>query len=459
MRALLINPWIYDFAAYDLWLKPFGLLRVGSLLREWGWEVEFIDCLDRFHPRLPEFCGGRYPRRDRFGCGKYLKTEVIKPSSIEKVERRYFRYGLPLELFHDEIGGLERPDLILVGSTMTYWYPGYFQAIELAREYFPGTPIILGGIYPALCPDHARNYSAADAVHTGGGFAELAKMITELGFHIPPLPPEIDLTPAYDILSDRSALAIRTGLGCPYSCSYCAASILEPKLIQRKPDAVVTEIEGYVLQYGTSDIAFYDNALLFNAATHLNRILSLLINRKIPCRFHTPNGLHARLLSKETAGLLKESGFIGPRLSLETAQEERQKQTGAKVENRDLIQALDYLEAAGFKRSEISVYLMFGLPTQTPGEVETDIRFVHGLGSSITLAAYSPIPGTQEYIQLFREGVIKKNLDPLQQNNTIFCLRQKIFSFDRIRDLRKQAADLNRRLEPETFSLKNAILR
>ena len=447
MKVLLLNPWIYDFAAYDLWLKPFGLLRVGALLREWGWEVELVDCLDRFHPRLPEFAGGRYPRRDRFGCGKYYKTEVTRPSPLENVDRRYFRYGLPLELFRDVIGEVERPDLILVGSTMTYWYPGYFLAIEMAREYFPGTPVILGGIYPALCPDHARNYSGADAHHTDGGFAGLAKIMTELGFHSPLLPPGLDITPAYDLISNRSALAVRTGLGCPYSCSYCAASLLEPELLQREPDTVATEIEEYVQNYQTTDIAFYDNAILVNAKTHLNRILSLLIRRKITCRFHTPNGLHARLLSKETAGLLKESGFIEPRLSLESAQEERQKLTGGKVENRDLIRALDYLEAAGFKRSEVPVYLMFGLPGQSPEEVEKDIRFVHDLGASITLAAYSPIPGTRDYIQLLREGAIGKEMDPLRQNNTIFCLRQKIFSFDQIRKLRNMVSQLNRELE------------
>jgi Radical SAM superfamily len=448
MNALLLNPWIYDFAAYDLWLKPFGLLRVGAFLREWRWEVEVVDCLDRFHPRLPEFSGGRYPRRDRFGCGKYYMTEVTRPSSLNNVDRRYFRYGLPLELFRDVIGEVERPDLILVGSTMTYWYPGYFLAIEMAREYFPGIPVILGGIYPALCPDHARNYSGADALHTDGGFAGLAKIMTELGFHSPLLPPGLDITPAYDLLSNRSALAVRTGLGCPYSCSYCAASLLEPELLQREPDTVATEIEEYVQNYQTTDIAFYDNALLVRSDTHLNRILSLMIRRKITCRFHTPNGLHARLLSEKTAGLLKESGFIGPRLSLESSQKARQKKTGGKVENRDLIQAIDYLEDAGFKRSEISVYLMFGLPGQRPDEVETDINFVHGLGTSITLAAFSPIPGTRDYAQLRNEGIIVDEMDPLLQNNTIFCLRQKIFSSDRIRDLRKMAAELNRGLEP-----------
>jgi len=447
MKVLLLNPWIYDFAAYDLWLKPFGLLRVGALLREWGWKAELIDCLDRFHPRLTEFFWGRYPRRDRFGCGKYYKTEVIKPPPLKEIDRRYFRYGLPLELFHDEIDRIERPDLILIGSTMTYWYPGYFLAIELTREYFPETPIILGGIYPTLCPDHARDHSGADAVHTGGGIRELAKIMTELRFPSPPPYPGMDLTPVYDLLSNRSALAVRTGLGCPYSCSYCAASLLEPDLRQREPLSVVEEITEYIREFGTTDIAFYDNALLFNAENHLNRILSLLIKRKVTGRFHTPNGLHARLLSRETAALMKESGFIEPRLSLESSQEERQKLTGGKVENRDLIRALDYFEAAGFKRSEVPVYLMFGLPGQSPEEVEKDIRFVHDLGASITLAAYSPIPGTRDYAQLLREGAIQEDMDPLIQNNTIFCLRQKIFSSDQIRDLRKMASGLNRKLE------------
>jgi len=27
-NILLINPWIYDFAAYDFWMKPLGLLTL-----------------------------------------------------------------------------------------------------------------------------------------------------------------------------------------------------------------------------------------------------------------------------------------------------------------------------------------------------------------------------------------------------------------------------------------------
>jgi hypothetical protein len=32
-RILLVNPPIYDFSAYDFWLKPYGMPRVAGFLR------------------------------------------------------------------------------------------------------------------------------------------------------------------------------------------------------------------------------------------------------------------------------------------------------------------------------------------------------------------------------------------------------------------------------------------
>jgi len=45
-KALLINPHIYDFAAYSFWASPIGLLYLGSILRENGFEIELIDCME-----------------------------------------------------------------------------------------------------------------------------------------------------------------------------------------------------------------------------------------------------------------------------------------------------------------------------------------------------------------------------------------------------------------------------
>ena len=52
-HILLVNPWIHDFAAYDVWAKPLGLLGLGAILRRHGCRVSYVDCLNRFHPRAP----------------------------------------------------------------------------------------------------------------------------------------------------------------------------------------------------------------------------------------------------------------------------------------------------------------------------------------------------------------------------------------------------------------------
>jgi len=48
MKILLINPWIYDFAAYDLWMKPLGLLYIAGFLEESGYDVSLINWMDRY---------------------------------------------------------------------------------------------------------------------------------------------------------------------------------------------------------------------------------------------------------------------------------------------------------------------------------------------------------------------------------------------------------------------------
>jgi len=53
-RVLLINPWITDVAAFDLWAWPLGLLYWASRLRAWGFDVGLIDCTDRAHPAMAE---------------------------------------------------------------------------------------------------------------------------------------------------------------------------------------------------------------------------------------------------------------------------------------------------------------------------------------------------------------------------------------------------------------------
>ena len=95
-RILLVNPWICDFAAYDFWAKPMGLLILAALLRQHGFDISYIDCLNRFHPKAA--CSDPHSKH---GMGNYLKTRIPKPPGLEDVPRYFSRYGIKEEWFRE----------------------------------------------------------------------------------------------------------------------------------------------------------------------------------------------------------------------------------------------------------------------------------------------------------------------------------------------------------------------
>ncbi|RLD16220.1 MAG: radical SAM protein, partial [Caldiserica bacterium] len=48
MRILLVNPPVYDFACFDSFLKPLGLLYISQILKSKGFKVYLLDYMDRF---------------------------------------------------------------------------------------------------------------------------------------------------------------------------------------------------------------------------------------------------------------------------------------------------------------------------------------------------------------------------------------------------------------------------
>jgi len=99
MHLLLVNPWIHDFAAYDFWLKPFGLLSIASILRENGFDITFIDCLDRSHPMMLSRPKGKRLRNNlEYGHGQFFKEGIQKPESLTSIPRRFSRYGISTDV-------------------------------------------------------------------------------------------------------------------------------------------------------------------------------------------------------------------------------------------------------------------------------------------------------------------------------------------------------------------------
>ena len=266
-NVLLINPWIFDFAAYDFWSKPIGLLYLASILRMNGENVFFVDCLDPYHPDMEYGSQLRPPKRKVSGEGTYARQPILKPKPLKSIPRNYHRYGITPEVFIRTVSSLPKPDLIMMTSMMTYWYPAVFETIRLLHLTFPGVPIALGGNYVTLEPQHAVSKSGAEFCLAGPGelsIPPLFKCLYNQDMHFLPDMNNLDSYPypAFDLIRYPDQVPIMTSRGCPYHCSYCASNLINSRFRRRDPICVVDEIEYWHSHLGISHFSFYDDALL-----------------------------------------------------------------------------------------------------------------------------------------------------------------------------------------------------
>ncbi|MBN1559240.1 radical SAM protein [candidate division KSB1 bacterium] len=447
--VLLFNPWIYDFAAYDFWFKPLGLLYIGSVLRDHGYDVQLIDCLDRFHPALLNIpAHSRTTRPDL--SGKFHRERIAKPKAVSFVPRHYSRYGMPFQLVQQLLLSCTPPDIVLVTSFMTYWYPAVIDAILLLRKCFPNAKIILGGIYATLCPEHARIHAAPDYIVTGEGEVKAVRLIAELlngpgrdyDYH------ELDELPmpAFDLYPTLYSVALLTSRGCPNACSFCASGILTAGYRRRSVENVIDEIRFWRQQYEIEHFTFFDDALLHRSSQFIKPVLRGVRDSGWSINFYTPNGLTPRYIDEEMAELFFSARVRHIRLSFETSNEGRQKAMSAKVTNFELARALDNLERAGFEKKEIGVYVLMGLPGQRAAEVRETAAFVHRLGARVKVASFSPIPGTVEWQNAVDLGLWSPGADLLLTNCTIFPIWSNTIGYQQCLDLLLWINSLNSQL-------------
>ncbi len=436
-NVLLVNPPIYDFSAYDYWLKPYGLLRVAGMMRGQA-DMQLFDYLDRWHASRSASV-----RSDPWGRGPFDATRVATPDVLADFGRPYRRYGQPRQAFQAFLASREPFDVALVQTVMTYWYLGVREVIEDIRARSEHTQIVLGGVYATLCPDHAASLGA-DWVIERTALEPLWQRL-----QVTPQPEQMPLWEAYETLQVG---CLKLADGCPFRCTYCSVPQVYPPFASRPLDRSLAELS-WLHDHGVENIAFYDDALLFKPETLLLPFLREAIKRQLQVHFHTPNALNARFITQEVADLMIAVGFKTVHLGFESSAYTWQRKTSGKVYAHELEEAVNHLVRAGADRRLMTAYLILGHPDgdQPRGgqqEVERSMRFAHDLGLRVMLSKFSPIPGTPDG-ERCREWV---DLDePLWHNKTIFPL---IFLGDtEVQRLKSLARDLNRQLEVSAQSV------
>jgi radical SAM superfamily enzyme YgiQ (UPF0313 family) len=402
-KILLVNPPIYDFSAYDFWMKPMGLLRAAGPLRHQA-DMRLFDYMDRLHSSLKndkEFAS------DAWGRGKFPSAVISKPLPLVQIPRRFNRLGLKRELFQNFLKNEGPFDFVMVQTVMTYWYLGIQEVIEDIRKFSPNARIILGGVYATLCPGHARSLGA-DFIVEGLDLNPLWEFLN--------LEPHMDELPLWEAYTELNTGVLKLAQGCPFKCSYCSVPQVYPQFHGYPLERSMQELQ-FLCRLGAKNIVFYDDALLYQSGKILIPFLESVLKKEILINFHTPNALNARFITKDLAELMVRAGFKTFYLGFESSAYEWQKKTGGKIYSDEFARAIDNLYEAGANLEDVTAYLIVAHPQGELQNVEDSMRFANSLGIRVMLSDFSPIPGTPDG-EACRSWVDLE--EPLMHNKTAF---------------------------------------
>ena len=418
---LLINPPIYDFAAFDFWLKPLGMLTAAGTIADADFILfDFLDRKHSFYSDKPQF------KNDEWSRGSFYSVKIAKPNVFKDIPRVYRRFGLPAEIFIEFLKTNKPRDFVFIQTVMTYWYLGYKEIIETVKTYWPKTKIVLGGPYTMICPEHAKSIGADyfDGEENPG--------ILMAGPSKPPM---------WNLYKNPETVAMKITYGCPFKCSYCTVPIFNKSFSAKSYEQIIKEFN-FLISLGVKHIAFYDDALLYKADEIIKPFMRYVIENKISINFHTPNALNARFIDAELARLLVQGGFKSFYLGFESRAVEFQKQTGSKIFDNEFANAVKNLIDAGAERKSITAYLILGHPKFEVQIVEESMNFVNSLGVRCMLADFSPIPGTPD--GKLCEKYIDMN-EPLMHNKTVFPIIA--FGDDKVNRIKDLCRSLNREIQ------------
>jgi radical SAM superfamily enzyme YgiQ (UPF0313 family) len=362
---------------------------------------------------------------DQWGRGPFYYERIESPGPLQSIPRYFRRFGLPRAMFVEYLRQQGPFDEVLIQTMMTYWYPGVREVIEDVRQAWPEARIVLGGNYATLCNDHARGLGA-DLVVVGSDLQPLWGFLE--------MKPDSSQPALWEVYGRLRIGAIKITDGCPFQCSYCSVPRVYRSFQTRPLERAMAELE-LLIELGAENVAFYDDALLFDAERVLIPFLDEILRRDIQVHLHTPNALNARFLTAELAELMVRAGFKTFYLGFESASRQWQQGTGGKVFSEELARAVDHLLAAGADPVDITAYQILGHPNSDVQELETSMRFVHSLGIRGMLADFSPIPGTPDG-EACRRWVDLN--EPLMHNKTAFpIIRLGFDEVNRLKDLQR----------------------
>ena len=310
---------------------------------------------------------------------------------------------------------------------------------EIAKRVAPEVPVVVGGDHPTVWPETFLANPDIDAVVVGEGevtFVEfleglersgLAELDVPAGCHVrrpdgateqgPPrsliddldtLPfPDLDALIGLETYRPVDLGAVIGMRGCPYDCSFCGvATIWTHRVRRRSPAGVVDELEMLDERFAPPYFSFRD------ATFTLHRDWAIDVAREIIARgLERPWEAVTRAdkLDRELLEILRSSGCQTLRIGVESGSPEVLTSMNKSPDLGPVRVAARTMNEMGFYWG---AYFVFGTPEETSESIRETLRFIEEIDPPfVTVARYSPIPGTPYYLQLAEAGRIHPDID------------------------------------------------
>jgi hypothetical protein len=268
---------------------------------------------------------------------KYPPLGLLKLGKME--ERKWNEVALVNGLQHIDF----KPSKIYITSLFTYAWKAVHDAIAYYHNQFPDVPIYVGGIYATLMPENIKKSFPYVNIYSG-------------------LHPEAEnLLPAYHLLKqvqkwkDWDSSIVFTSRGCIRKCPFCVVPKVEGGMRDEKPSIMD------LIQPSHNKVTIWDNNFL--ASPYAKSMLKELADNGIEADFN--QGLDARLIDEETAGLLADIKSKTIHMAYDWPWE------GKYVKN-----AIDLLANAGYRKKYLIFYTLFNFYDEIHKKGDTPADFL-----------------------------------------------------------------------------------
>lgn len=274
------------------------------------------------------------PNRRVFLLKPKYRTTKYPPLGLMKIAAYVRQHGGKIKFGHHYLG--EPCDAICVTTLFTYDSAAYIQALKQAVNLANGTPVIVGGIYASVLPDHLLG--KVPEVHLFKGYSEVLDQIV----------PEYALETDADSKWDQYSMVF-TSRGCPNHCAYCVVGKIEPGqwLNPRWRDMILNDRPFVMIS---------DNNLSATPHDHLIKVLHYLSTSRKAVTFN--GGLDCKRITPELAEMLSHITFsrYGMRMAFDRI-----------AENGIFQNAVTLLKQYGVPYQALMAYVLFNF-NDTPKE-------------------------------------------------------------------------------------------